>query len=379
MRKPTIMFNNDGHEGFYFGMYAEPDGIEKSIAIFHGTGVHILEWCVNMGSKVNFLSDHFELFGRGERVDLAAARRGDRIIAETLDTYARKGIDPLGIAVRKARDVGVSLFPSIRMNQDYPSGWMGDWVPNNYNDSLYFDTPHVRIRNRDGSFHYKRSYAYQEYRDRILLLIKELLNYPVDGISLDYVRHSIFVGYDAPLVEAFRQQHGFDPHDVPEDDERWIACKCGVMTSFMRQVRELAGNRPISARVDRRYYRQYGLDIAAWADEGLIDYLIVAEEFEYGGYTFDLAPFVAMTRGKCQLIFGEEAVCSGHDLSADEDKAIASGNKVITARTKMGILDYTGRLEQFLAEGADGVHIFNDPFHFELAYALHRFVQAERS
>jgi len=168
-------------------------------------------------------------------------------VAEILGEYARKGIDPLTVVATKAHDVGLQIHASIRMNPDYSPDWIGAWLPNTYNDTFYFGHDLLRIRNRDGSRGGHLSYAYEEMQKRKLLLAEELLAYPVDGVNLDFLRHPPFVGYDPPLVERFIREYGEDPRRLEEDDPRWIRCMCGPMTDYVRAVRNIAGERVISA------------------------------------------------------------------------------------------------------------------------------------
>lgn len=369
MEDKWIIANDDGHGGFFSGSYGSVEGLEKPIKLYRGTTLSVFEWGVCLGTKVNFLSENFELFGTGERSDFAHGRRGDRRVAELLSEYARKGIDPLTVVADKAHDVGLQIHASIRMNPDYSPDWIGEWLPNTYNDTFYFQHAPLRIQNRDGSRGGHLSYAYEDMQKRKVLLAEELLTYPIDGINLDFLRHPPFVGYDPPLIERFMEEYGEDPRHLEEDDPRWIQCMCGPMTEYVRAVRNIASARMISVRIDHRYYLQQGLDIETWLNEGLIDILIVAEE-SLGGYTFDLRPFTEMTRGKGKLLFGEEAVCSGHDLTPEEDRALAEGKSIDVSRRKLSKQEYCRRALEWYRQGADGVHIFNDQHNYDVLSVL---------
>src|SRR5436190_79875 len=77
--------------------------------------------------------------------------------------------------------------------------------------------------------------AFSEVRKYKLGIIDELLNYDIDGLFLDWIRTGDIrdnpqtdekgianSGYEQPNVEAFKKQYGADPHDLPNDDERWV-------------------------------------------------------------------------------------------------------------------------------------------------------------
>jgi hypothetical protein len=287
--------------------------------------------------------------------------------------FAGRNADPLQIVADTMHGLGIKTFASIRMNPDYGPHWMGEWLPNSYNESFYFNHPEWKIRKRDGMQDAHLSYGYEEVRKRKLLLVKELFQYPVDGINLDYLRHPPFVGYEEPLAERFLQKYGYRPEKVEETDSRWLNVKMEPMNSFMRQTRKLAGTRSVSVRIDHRYYAEQGLDLRTWIDEGLIDVLIVAER-GLGGYKMDLTPFAEMTGGKCKLIAGEEAICSGHDLTPQEDQALAEGKPVSVDRRRLSLEEYQERAEEWLRQGAEGVHLFNDYHNFELFPKLSQFL-----
>src|SRR5439155_1478442 len=117
----------------------------------------------------------------------------------------------------------------------------------------------------------------------------------------------------------------------------------------------------LSARVDWKEYHAWGCDIERWLKEGLLDYLVVAQH-SLGGYEFDLAPFVAMAKASrgCAVYFGEEATTSGHDLTPEEDRAIAAGKMKPPESGHLSPEQYRERAKKWYGMGADGVHLFND-------------------
>lgn len=369
--RKTVIVNDDGHGGFFTDAYATREGLEGFIEPYRGTTLTALEWGVCLGTKVNFLSEAFELFGTGPRTDLAHARRGDSRAARNLAGFRDRQIDPLDVVTRKAHEVGIELHVSLRVNEDYGAGWMGTWLPDTYNDTWYFDHPELRITLRDGTRADHLSYAYPEVRERKTALAREVLRPGVDGINLDFLRTPPFVGYDPPLVDSFRARTGKDPRDLAGDDPDWLRHRCAPLSEYVRAVRWLAGARTVSARVDHRFTLEQGLDVETWLREGWVDILILAEH-ELGGYAFDLAPFAAMREraGRGRILFGEEAVCSGHDLTAEEDRALAQGKKVDVSRRKLSVREYVARALRWYSQGADGVHIFNDQHNYEVLGVL---------
>ncbi|MBO9605590.1 MAG: hypothetical protein J7639_06550 [Paenibacillaceae bacterium] len=366
-----VAINNDAFDVILAaGPYECAADIGKPLEPFRGKGVAIYEWNTYLGTKANYLTKRYERFGLGERVNWEQCRRMDKQIADFLARCESDGTDPLDTVIATCRELGMSPHASVRMNSDYNAGWMGQWLPDTFNETWYFEHPEYLLEQRDGTLHAHRSFAYPEVRERKLGQIAEVCAYPFDGLNLDFLRHPPYVGYDKPLTDAFAARYGVDPHTLPEDDERWIGLMGETMTGFLRDIRGTAAGKQISVRVDHREYRQQGLDIAAWIDEGLIDILIVAQR-TLGGYTIDLAPFKRLTAGKCLLLFGEESICSGHDLTVEEDRKLKAGEPVDVSRRRLTVAEYAQRAADWFVQGADGIHVFNDPYVYDLAPAIH--------
>lgn len=361
-----IMVNNDGHGVFSEG-YDSREAIEESQEVYRGTYVAVLGWCISIGTRANYPSKFTEILGE----DVTEfPRKCDRQISETLHRLIASGVDPLKVVINKGHEIGIRVFPSMRMNPDYNLGWMGEGFAKMYNSRFWWENPHLRIKDRRGNPKIHLSYAYPEVRKWKLSILRELMNYDLDGLNLDFVRHPPFFGYDDPLVEGFKKDYGQSPPNLAEDD-RWLRHRAAVMTDFLRQVRHKLdklekgrGKRlEISARVDHRHYLHHGLDIETWIREGLLNKLVVSEHGSLGGFLFSLKPFREMVKGTpCELYFGEEVVCSGHDLTPQEDQLLAQGKltKETIARRKLSTEEYCKRALQWYSEGADGVHIFND-------------------
>jgi hypothetical protein len=254
------------------------------------------------------------------------------------------------------------------MNGDYPASWMGETLPRMMNSDFWWAHPEFRVRGKKGEDRTKLSYAFPEVRAFKLGIVREVTARDIDGINLDFLRHPDFFGYEEPLVRAFQERHGQDPRTLAANDPRWQQLKADTMTGFIREVRaaldaagRIKGRRlGLSARVDWKAYREWGCDIQTWIQEGLLDYLVLAQR-SLGGYEFDLKPFVAMVRGSgCAVLFGEEATLSGHDLTAQEDKLIAEGKMKRPERAKLSVEQYRARAARWYAAGADGVHLFNE-------------------
>ena len=360
----AVVINDDGFSAFFNGSYQSLDDVHKRMLSHRATPVAVLEWCVTGGSRVNYPSQVSELIGEG----LAEfPRRGDRQAYETLRRFADRGVNLTEAVAAACREAGMLCYASMRMNGDYAKSADGDLNQRQFNSTFWWKNPDKRVRGAKGEDKTKLSYAFPEVRAFKLGILREVAVTAVDGVNLDFLRHPPFFGYDEPLLQAFREKYGEDARTVKPTDPRWLDLRCEVMTGFVGALRRLldeAGAKRgrrlgLSVRVDWREYRAWGCDLERWLKAGWLDYVVIAQH-TLGGYEFDLRPFVAMAQGTgCAVYFGEEAVLSGHDLTAKEDRLIAAGQLVRPKRDRVSPEQYRTRAAQWYEAGADGVHLFN--------------------
>lgn len=360
-----IVGNDDGFTGFFSGKYQSADDLRQQIRGFADVPVAVLEWCIASGSRTNFPARSTELIGSGVT---EFPRRGDKLAADTLHRLAREGTDTLAVVAAACRETGLACYASLRMNGDYNAGWMGETLPRMFNSNFWWEHPEFRVRGKAGEDRTKLSYAFPEVRAFKLALLREAAERDIDGINLDFLRHPDFFGYEPPLLQAFQSRHGVDPRTLPANDSRWFQFRAEIMTDFVREVRRLldaAGEKKgrrlgLSARLDWKAYRSWGCDLETWLKEDLLDYVVLAQR-SLGGYEFDLKPFVALARSSgCAVLFGEEAITTGNDLTAQEDKLIAEGKMKPPERGMLTLEQYRERATRWFAAGADGIHLFNE-------------------
>ena len=360
-----IVINDDGFSAFFSGSYKTAADLRAHVLTYRETPLTIFEWCITSGSRVNFPSRTSELIGAGV-TDFG--RRGDQLAAETLRGLADAGVDTLGVVAAACHEAGLLCYATMRMNGDYAATAKDDSLSRQFNSDFWRAHPEFRVRGAKGEDKTKLSYAFAEVRAFKLAILREAAARDIDGIHLDFLRHPPFFGYEAPLVDAFQKKFAADPRALPLNDARWLALRAEIMTIFLREVRQLldeAGEKKgrrlgLSARIDWREHRAVGCDIATWLNENLIDYLAVGQH-SLGGYEFDLAPFVALARGHgCAVLFAEEAILTGHDRTAAEDKLIAAGTMIAPPRSSLTVDQYRARAARWYAAGADGLHIFNE-------------------
>ena len=157
------------------------------------------------------------------------------------------------------------------------------------------------------------SFAFPEVRAYKLGIIDELLtSYDLDGLFLDWIRTGDIRdnpqtdaqgiadnGYEQPNINAFKAKHGVDPHDVPNDDDRWVRLRAEPQTQFMQAVRDRVNAHhkkiPIAVMVGHPWHyrgmqdpidgslRGLLLDLQGWSRKHLIDAAIAAGYYRAGG------------------------------------------------------------------------------------------------
>ena len=159
--------------------------------------------------------------------------------------------DSLESAVRIGHELGLEIYGWISINEDDH----GFGFPSRFTK----EHPEFRWVRRNGyQYHSQLSFAFPEVREYKLGLVKELLEYDIDGLFLDWIRTGDIrdnpqtdaegfadYGYEKPNVDAFRKMYGLDPHYVPNCDSRWIDVRSKPITEFMRSVRQVAGDKKI--------------------------------------------------------------------------------------------------------------------------------------
>ncbi len=348
-----VIIHSDGFSGFYSGAYDTREKLERVIGRFADTPIYSYDWCVGPSSTFTYNTRIGTIFGSNAE---EFWRQGDRRAAETVRRLIDEGNDPLRVVVERARECGVRINATLRMNANY-----GGKPAKVFNGEFYWRNLEYRILDKDGKPRPHLSYAYPAVRDFRLSIIREAAAYGVDGIHLNFLRHPPFFGFDPPLVEAFRQRYALDPREH-RTDKRWHQLRAEVMTAFMRRVRAAldevgrkTGKRPaLSATMEYRSYLEQGLDVERWVKEGLVD-LISPGVHGLGGTYFPIGEFAEMVKGtKCRLFPMLECTIRGHDPTPESERG-----EVVYESERMTLNRFKRRFLELHREGAEGVYPFN--------------------
>lgn len=156
---------------------------------------------------------------------------------------------------------------------------------------FFYAHPEWWCLDRHGNRVNRLSYAYPQVQDHMLELISEILSYDPDGVCLCLTRGIPVVLYESAMVDGFREKHGVDPRTLDELDPRWLEFQAAIFTPFVRRAKERMGPKQrLSVMVpgNEADCRKWGLDVAGWVREGIIDDLYpVGQQFNATNTHFD--------------------------------------------------------------------------------------------
>lgn len=242
----------------------------------------------------------------------------NRLGTETWRTYREKGMDPFRVALDYAHEMGLEVHASYRVaGFHFPP--MEDHF--NHGASFYKTHPELRGVDRAGNPTPRVSYAYPGSRRFVVSLLREMAQFPIDGVCLLYNRRPPLVEYEPPLVQGFMSEYGDDPRKLDPMDRRWLSYRARALTQFMREVREAMDAEGKEQRRPRRLEVSAvvmgteeanlanGMDLRAWLEEGLVDTLIpytsgptLDSSVPSWSNVRDIDYFVALTKGTpCKL------------------------------------------------------------------------------
>ena len=274
-RKRRFIYNSDADNMY---RHAEPpmkaEDLTPYIDEVSGTGVTTLSLSPNLGMKMNYPSNVTEM------VTPDSARETDHFkLAQNLASLVAAGYDPLGLAFDLARERGLEVFASFRLNEvhcvenpaspvvskfwrEHPEwhiGKVGDPLPDLHKEIIGPRVNPIVSTWIPGAL----NYAVSQVRELRLAEIREVCErYPIDGLELDFQRFPAYFPFGrevehAPVMDAF----------------------VGQIRRMLDELGERAGRRILlSARISAKpeHNTGLGLDPVKWSREGTLDFVIIS-------------------------------------------------------------------------------------------------------
>jgi hypothetical protein len=243
--------------------------------------------------------------------------------------FVDAGHDLVRLSAERARQKGIAFYISWRMNEGHDVRRDGSPLQSRF----WREHPEFRIGGPDARSLWGRAmdFSHPEVRDYQFALIRELCTrYSVDGLELDFVRFGKFFPTTTAEEERFRILGGF-------------------VERVRRMLDDEAGGVPLCARVPSRpdLAEEMGLDVAAWAADGLLQMVNVAP-FIVTQPDAEIEEYRAALPGAA--LYGEITHCTHYgrliETGVFEERKITREIVLSTAHS-------------FLERGCDGLSTFN--------------------
>ena len=344
------LYNDDSHG--LAGAMTHEQVIDERVDNVAALGVTTFAQCVN-SMKVNYPSrvwdsytDGFDPDGPDDQPLFAhcdpAMVKQYRSFAENLARLAARGIDYPGRALARCRKKGMAPWVSVRMN-DFHHTVEGFNHPSQ--NSFWRSNP--EFRRRPNYFEDREwqalDYGRPQVREHYRSLIEEVLErYDVDGLEMDFMRSPF-------LFKVGREREGGDIlTGWLRDQVRPLATKAAETWGHPVQLSVRVPTRPMTAL-------RLGLDVVAWAREGLIE-VVVLESSPYSGLV-DCDMPIRLWR---DLIKPHGVKLIGAVLPAPSDFRYPGATTDRFAGLASSAADViVGIVVCMLHEGADGVQLYN--------------------
>ena len=243
-----------------------------------------------------------------------------------------RGIDPYAVWAKRCRERGVSPWLTMRMNDVHYSN-----VTNYFRNTTFCRTRKdlwINPKGREWS-DTSLDYAQSEVREYSFGHLRELVErWDVDGVELDWMR---FGRHLRPGRERADAHH---------------------LDDFVRRARRLLDD--VGAKRGRRLslgvrvcrdpglaISKMGMDVAAWAKEGLVD-LVVPHSF------FQTDSGIAVAEWKNRIAAANPKV----RVVPGIDSVVPVGGRDVPMTIEM----YRGVAAKFHREGAEDIYLFNLPY-----------------
>ena len=267
----------------------------------------------------------FKCEGRSRVVE----RRRGRPDWDCRDRLYEVGEDPVDIMVNRCRQRGVVFMAGMRMNDPHSD----EGCPKG---RFVMDNPQWHLTRPPMAT--TMDYSYEPVRRQILAYIEDMLaTYDVDGIEFDYLR--------APRLF----QAGTGPAN---------AAKLTAFTKATRELLDAAAARrgrnrlALGVRVPQHLAEcEYlGLDVAAWIDQGSVDY-VCPSDWWYTDANTKIEDFVKLAKGASCAIYPMLSPSPGPSLAH-----FMNGQFKNVPYTQA---QHRAAAHAFLSFGADGLQMYN--------------------
>ncbi|MBO7721969.1 MAG: hypothetical protein J6T01_06150 [Kiritimatiellae bacterium] len=335
--RPTLVINEDNDH--YFKLAPERmtrEALEGYVDEMCAGGRVTHVFFCTCGQRASFDSKAWEPIWAGLNDPGTDGKTTNNIWCANAKLLHDRGIDPYRVWIERCRRHGVSPWVSMRMNDVH-------YMPiTNYfrNTTFCRSRPDLwrKPHSRGGDWlDYALDFGHAEVREYTFAMAAELIGrYEADGLELDFNRF--------PLYFAVGREREQTP----------------VLTEFVRRIRAVAEARAqrlgrpyrLAARVPSTILlcTGAGMDPVEWARRGLVDWIIPCNNYMAMDFTLPIAEW------KRELAAASPSVkvTPGTDMNIAFDRSVC---------IKADVPAYRAWAANMYGEGADGLYLFNTPYH----------------
>lgn len=210
-----------------------------------------------------------------ENKDYIPIRASDKRWSDKDYNFVSQSENAYKLRIEKLHEKGIKVYAANRMSA---ASFQTPYSLLSWRKRFVDEHPEYYCETRGGKTVKVCSYAYSEVQDYVIENLCRYVQLGFDGVTLLFIR-GLHVGFEKPVRRLFYQKHSIiDIRQIPSSDERLNGIWCGIMTGFMKRLREkldkTAGKHvPINVITDYapESFKNYGMDISDWAQNGLID------------------------------------------------------------------------------------------------------------
>lgn len=309
------------------------------IDLYANTNVTDIMLCINcqrslFESKVftDVFDKHDQTVENGIAVDYKKSNRGIYTV------YKEYGIDPFDVWFARCKEMGITPWASIRMNDchfpfDATSNWRTDFFyeaqRNGWIIGNRFVNPESYKSGYDCDYYQScLDYSVEQVRNKFLDYIDEVLSrYDVDGIEYDFMRE----------IRSFDYVNQRD--------------KCEIINDFMQKAKAIVTkyekkyNHPIKTAIrlmrDVLQNKEYGFDIITLTKNNLVDTVVVSPRWETNDSDMPIPQW--------------KEVLPNTEILACIDTQTVCGSPACHSTADV----VRGYCNRYLSDGADGMYLFN--------------------
>ena len=272
-----LFAHNDSHGPHFLYRPTSAEELRREIEAYRDTDFSRMYWESGSGDVLHYPTK----IGRTPDIPNITefARVGDRLVAESWRSYLKAGLDPFAIALEHTHAIGLEFHAAYRFGRLEPihrrsitiseagiTKTIRNCAALTEMESTCHDFPTLFVR--------YRTTVLPCYERWLSTRSMESVCFSTGDPHTSHTKHR--------YVRLLAAAHGSDPRELADTNPRWLEFCGGVMTDLMRRVREemdaVSREQGRARRIEvsacvlglEEENRYFGLDVAAWAREGLI-------------------------------------------------------------------------------------------------------------